>query len=160
MGEESDGCVIEATRSRAQGDDFRWADDDIDGEEGNQMRSRAAFDQLIHYLSDLRMATIERLRHAPSAEDVALKEKAEWAIGCLELCNNLVLIPSDDFVQIVSPVRTPSAEVRLVSDNESDNPCLWTELKPGGRTVRPSDGDVLVLRKGRVLTDAELPGRP
>jgi hypothetical protein len=112
------------------------------------MRSDEAFEQLMRHLGDLRDGAIERLRAAPSADDISLKEETTWAIACLRLCRRLSVSPDVEAIEIIRPVQTPSAEIRLVSDNESDNPALWTELLVGGHPVRLVDGDIVML-KGR-----------
>jgi hypothetical protein len=113
------------------------------------MRSDASFDRVIGLLEDARRDAIERLRANPSPDDIALKEQVEWAMGCMRLCHKLGISPNDRAFQIVDPVQTPSARVLLVSDNESDQPALWTELRVDGQKVRLVDGDVVVLKGGR-----------
>jgi hypothetical protein len=113
------------------------------------MRSERSLEQLVQVLDDVRRATIERLRAKPSAEDVALKEEVDWAVGCLRFCRRLSISPEDTAFRIVRPVQTPSAEVRLVSDNETDDACMWTELRLDGKRVRLVDGDVVVLKGHR-----------
>jgi hypothetical protein len=113
------------------------------------MRSERAFDQLLKCLVVSRDAAIERLRVDQSPDDIALKEEVTWAIGCLRLCRRLSLSPDDRAIEVIRPVQTPSAEIRLVSDNESDDPSLWTELRVDGKPVRLVDGDVVVLKGAR-----------
>jgi len=111
------------------------------------MRSSASFDRVIEQLENSRRKVIEELRSGPSAGDVALKEELEWAIGCLRLCRKHEVSREDEAFQLVRPVQTPSADIRLMFDNESDDRSLWTELRLDGRHVRPTDGDVLILKR-------------
>jgi hypothetical protein len=113
------------------------------------MRSDSSFAELLKCLDRLRDGAVERLRTNPSSDDVAIKEEATWAIGCLRLCRRLAISPDDRAIEVIRPVQTPSAEVRLVSDNESDDPERWTELRVDGSFVRLVDGDIVILKGSR-----------
>jgi hypothetical protein len=93
----------------------------------------------------LRAASVAALRG--DASELGLKLELDRAIALLELCERYALDPRGEITVLPEPLtRSPSSELRLMEDHESEDRTRWTEVVVDGRPVRPAPGDLLLAR--------------
>ena len=100
---------------------------------------------LIH-LRERRNALIEQLCHSARRLELLTQElELDRAIQLLEFCDRNRVDPNSKVTRIPSPrTVTPSSELRLIEDNETDDPQHWIEVLVDGLPIRPLPGAILI----------------
>ncbi len=109
--------------------------------------ARLDFTVALTALAAMREETVAGLRDHQTPALLQRKRELDDAIGCLTLCLRHQIDPRARVVTIPDTLtRTPSSELRLIEDHESDDRRYWQEVVVDGKSLRPSPGDLLIQR--------------
>jgi hypothetical protein len=105
------------------------------------------YKNVIELLETRRKQTIADLKNNRTESLMSFRKELDQAIKWLTIAESFSLDPNSRIIIFPDPeTQTPSSEYRIVEDHESDNKQYWTELKINTKEIRPSPGDLLILK--------------
>jgi hypothetical protein len=98
---------------------------------------------VISYLQDWKSRLIQESKNTNQTD---LVKQVSRAIQCLERCEKYHVVDVTDVVVLpMTTTLSASSEYRIIEDQESDDPTVWTELSVHSKHVRPVPGTVLFV---------------
>ena len=98
-------------------------------------------------LQSLKDRTAEKMREGPEPSTQHQLDALHLVIGWADVVEELGSRKDWEYFYVDTRVSSPSAEVRLVDDNESDAPAAWSEIEVDGKMHRLKAGDLILKRK-------------